>query len=121
MSLFRGRDDVYARKWQNKEGKFGYSPVCLNEWAKEVCNKPKTKCSGCMNKDYAIFDLAAIDKQLNHMLNILSSGINNGAKITIVTRPETDYKEKDKSAFLDMLNSIRLAGANLIFKPNIHG
>jgi len=31
MSLFRGRDDVYAKRWQNKEGKSGYSPFCLNE------------------------------------------------------------------------------------------
>lgn len=33
-SLVRGRDDVYAKRWQNKEGKSGYSPVCLNEWVK---------------------------------------------------------------------------------------
>jgi hypothetical protein len=26
MSVFRGRDDVYAKRWQNKKGKFGYSP-----------------------------------------------------------------------------------------------
>lgn len=64
MSLFRGRDDVYARKWQSKAGKSGYSPVCLNEWAKGVCNKPKIKCSECANKDYAILDSAAIDKHL---------------------------------------------------------
>lgn len=54
------------------------------------------------------------------MLNILSSGINSGAKLTIITRPEADYKEKDRSAFSDMLNSIRLTGAKLIFKSNIH-
>jgi hypothetical protein len=64
MSLFRGRDDVYAKRWQNKVGKFGYSAVCLNEWAKEICSKPKIKCSDCTNKDYAILDSAAIDKHL---------------------------------------------------------
>lgn len=64
MSLFRGRDDVYAKKWQSKEGKSGYSPVCMNEWSKGVCNKPRIKCSDCTNKDYAILDSAAIDKHL---------------------------------------------------------
>ncbi len=59
-------------------------------------------------------------KRLSQMLNILSSGINNGAKLTIITRPEADYKEKDRSAFSDMLNSIRLTGVKLIFKSNIH-
>jgi superfamily II DNA or RNA helicase len=64
MSLFRGREDVYAKKWQSKEGKSGYSPVCMNEWSKGVCNKPRIKCSNCANKDYAILDSAAIDKHL---------------------------------------------------------
>ena len=33
MSLFKGRDDVYATKWVNKDKtKSGYSPVCLNQW-----------------------------------------------------------------------------------------
>lgn len=31
MSLFRGRDDVYAKRWEsNKTGKSGYSPVCVD-------------------------------------------------------------------------------------------
>lgn len=64
MSLFRGRDDVFAKKWQSKEGKSGYSPVCINEWVKRVCNKPKVKCSSCTNKDYAKLDSAIIDKHL---------------------------------------------------------
>ena len=64
MSLFRGREDVYAKRWQSKEGKSGYSPVCLNEWAKGVCNKPKVKCSGCTNRNYAVLDSVSIDKHL---------------------------------------------------------
>ena len=32
-SLFRGREDVYARRWQSRTtGKGGYQPVCINEW-----------------------------------------------------------------------------------------
>lgn len=31
MSLFKGRDDVYAKRWQSKDGRSGYAPVCLNE------------------------------------------------------------------------------------------
>ena len=59
-------------------------------------------------------------KRLSQMMNIFISGINNGAKLTIITRPETDYKEKDKLAFEDMVNSIQITGANVIFKSNIH-
>lgn len=32
MSLFRGRNDVYAKRWTNKKGISGYSPACSNEW-----------------------------------------------------------------------------------------
>ena len=31
-SIFRGREDVFARRWHsNKSGKSGYQPVCNNE------------------------------------------------------------------------------------------
>jgi hypothetical protein len=63
-SLFRGRDDVYAKRWQNKEGKLGYSPVCINEWVRGICNKPKIKCSECNNKKYCALDSSTIDKHL---------------------------------------------------------
>src|SRR5262245_57889164 len=34
-SLFRGRDDVFPRRWENpKAGKTGYAPVCNNEWVR---------------------------------------------------------------------------------------
>lgn len=49
-SLFRGRDDVYARRFENpRSGKTGYSPACGNEWVRGVCDKPRVKCSDCPN------------------------------------------------------------------------
>jgi hypothetical protein len=42
LRLFRGRDDVYPKLWQNqKTGKKGYSPACANEWVRGVCEKPR--------------------------------------------------------------------------------
>ena len=49
-SLFRGREDVYALRWENSAGKSGYSPVCGNEWVKPICQKPKIKCAQCPHK-----------------------------------------------------------------------
>ena len=34
-SLFRGRDDVYAVRWENRTGKAGYSTAC-----RKVCGNP---------------------------------------------------------------------------------
>jgi superfamily II DNA or RNA helicase len=51
-SLFRGRDDVYAIRWEGKNGRAGYSPVCANEWDRRVCQKPKIKCSECPHSSW---------------------------------------------------------------------
>lgn len=31
-SLFRGREDVYALRWEGRDGKKGYSPACRRVW-----------------------------------------------------------------------------------------
>jgi hypothetical protein len=47
-SLFRGRDDVYPRRFESrKTGKAGYAPACANEWARGICDKPRIKCADC--------------------------------------------------------------------------
>ena len=52
-SLFRGRDDVYPRRFESrKTGKSGYSPACANEWVRGVCEKPRIKCADCPNRRF---------------------------------------------------------------------
>ncbi len=52
-SLFRGRDDVYPRRFLNrKTQKSGYAPACRNEWVRNVCAKPKIKCLDCPNRQF---------------------------------------------------------------------
>ena len=42
--LFKGREDVFARRWFSKAtGKSGYQPVCINEWNRQLCDKKKYK------------------------------------------------------------------------------
>jgi len=73
MSLFEGRDDVYAKRWENKnKGTSGYSPVCLNQWQSGVCAKPKIPCSKCENKLYAALDGDVIE---NHLKGNIVVGI----------------------------------------------
>ena len=64
MSLFKSRDDVYAKRWQNKAGKSGYMPVCLNEWKTKVCAKPRVKCADCSQKSYGVLDERVIEEHL---------------------------------------------------------
>src|SRR5438094_8750428 len=52
-SLFRGRDDVYPRRFKSrKTGKAGYAPACANEWVRGVCGKPRIKCADCPNRRF---------------------------------------------------------------------
>jgi superfamily II DNA or RNA helicase len=52
-SLFQGRADVYARRWENrKTGKSGYAPVCQKEWLPGLCNKPSVKCGECPHRSF---------------------------------------------------------------------
>jgi len=52
-SLFRGRDDVYPRRFESRRtGKSGYQPACAHEWARGLCEKPKVKCAECANRRF---------------------------------------------------------------------
>ena len=55
-SLFRGREEVFPRRWENpKSGKSGYSPACRNEWVRGICGKPQVKCGECPNQAFVPF------------------------------------------------------------------
>ena len=65
-SLFRGREDIFARRWYSvQKEKGGYAPVCANEWKYGVCIKPKGKCSKCENRVLVPLDDAIIYKHLS--------------------------------------------------------
>ena len=52
-SLFRGREDVFPRRFESKKtGKSGYQPCCRKEWIKGLCRKPKMKCHECESRDF---------------------------------------------------------------------
>lgn len=55
-SLFRGRDDVYPRRFESRRtGRSGYSPVCANEWVRGLCDKPAVRCPECPNRRFLPF------------------------------------------------------------------
>lgn len=66
QSLFKGRQDVFARRWvSSKTGASGYSPLCANEWIEGKCNKKEIKCAQCANRSLVPLDEKYI---LAHML-----------------------------------------------------
>jgi superfamily II DNA or RNA helicase len=51
--LFRGRQDVYPTRFENKKtGKAGYAPACANKFVRGVCELPKVKCGDCTRQAF---------------------------------------------------------------------
>lgn len=54
QSLFKGREDVFAKRWYSETTKkAGYQPVCEREWNRGFCDKKKYKCAECPNRQFA--------------------------------------------------------------------
>jgi hypothetical protein len=72
-SLFRGRADVFPKRWANsKAAKKGYAPACANEWVRGVCEKPRVKCGECPNQAFtAVSDRVVADHlQGKHVIGV---------------------------------------------------
>jgi superfamily II DNA or RNA helicase/very-short-patch-repair endonuclease len=64
-SLFRGRDDIYARRFvSNKTGKAGFAPACENEWIRGICEKPRIKCTACLHQQFVPVSAEAVGRHL---------------------------------------------------------
>lgn len=43
QSLFRGREDVYARRWENADGRHGYMPAVVKDWKAINKSRPEDR------------------------------------------------------------------------------
>lgn len=86
QSIFKGREDVFARRWFSRtSGKFGYQPVCRKEWNRDFCDKKKYKCADCPNRefeqlgyDYIYRHLAGTDPDGKDVIGLYAITGNNG-------------------------------------------
>lgn len=53
--IFKVRTDVYANRWETKDGKKGYATACDLEWQKPLCRKPEIKCNQCQHRKLSPF------------------------------------------------------------------
>jgi superfamily II DNA or RNA helicase len=71
-SLFRGREDVFPRRWENtRKGKSGYSPACDNDWEYVLCEKKRgpgagrhATCGECRNQAFIAVSDEEVAKHL---------------------------------------------------------
>ena len=64
-SLFRGRDDIFAVRWENSQGRQGYALACENEWRQGICYKPKVKCGDCRHQAFLPLEDRAVYAHLS--------------------------------------------------------
>lgn len=108
-SLFRGRDDVYPRRFESrKTGRSGYQPACDHEWVRGVCEKPRVKCSECPHQRF----LPVTDEVIRwHLSGRDGAGRDFVMGLYPMLRDETchflavdfdgDHWREDASAFLE--------------------
>jgi len=59
-------------------------------------------------------------RRTQQMIQELDFAIANKADITVVTRPASDFTNKDLSSWKDAIEQLKTAGIHLVFKSNIH-
>ncbi|WP_419910279.1 TOTE conflict system archaeo-eukaryotic primase domain-containing protein [Hoeflea sp.] len=100
--LFRGREDVFARRWENaRTGKAGYAPACSNEWVRGICGKPKVKCAGCPHRAFPPVTDAVIDGHLRgrHVIGVYPLLPDGNCRFLAVDFDKTTWRE-DATAYL---------------------
>ena len=115
-SVFKGREDVFAKRWYSKaSGKGGYQPVCQNEWNRQLCDKRKFKCAECPNRQFA----ALTDKDIYRHLEGKDTDGRNVIGLYVLNEDNTcnllctDFDDKncehgyqeDVIAFVDVCKS----------------
>ncbi|HSE23910.1 MAG TPA: DEAD/DEAH box helicase family protein [Pyrinomonadaceae bacterium] len=106
-SLFRGRDDVYAVKWEGKNGRTGYSPAGVREWDQSPSHRQQ-KQSFRYNKLFPLSDEAIRD----HLLGKQTVGVYPLRQDDTCWFVAVDFDKKswetDASAFLRMCRDMEV-------------
>ncbi|HCP5564300.1 TPA: DEAD/DEAH box helicase family protein [Escherichia coli] len=111
--LFRGRDDVWALRWESKtSGKSGYSPACANEWQLGICGKPRIKCWDCAHRQLIpVSDLVIY----HHLAGTHTAGMyplleDDSCYFLAVDFDEAEW-QKDASAFMRSCDELGVPAA----------
>ncbi|MFT5339724.1 MAG: superfamily II DNA or RNA helicase [Cyanobium sp.] len=111
--LFRGRDDVYALRWQSSSsGRSGYGPACANEWRQGICEKPRVACRDCQYRELLPLSDEAIYGHLagDHTLGLYPLLENDHCHLLAVDFDEQDWRD-DARAFMRSCRELAVPAA----------
>lgn len=100
-SLFQGREDVYAIRWEAKSGKSGYTPACAHEWKQPICLKPAIKCSDCQNRKLLPLTNKVIIDHLNgkHVVGIYPMNKDETCSFLVVDFDKKNWQQMLQRSF----------------------
>jgi superfamily II DNA or RNA helicase len=115
-SLFRGRPDIFPRRFESvKTGKAGYAPVCRNEWAPSVCEKPRIRCEDCAHRAFVPVSDAIIrhhltgadpvDTNRDYTIGVYALTENETCWFLVADFDKSDWKA-DAVAYLDTCQAL---------------
>ena len=110
MNVFKGRTDVFAKRYISKKtDKAGYAPVCKNEFNKFKCDKPKVKCRECPFRELVPLTEDTVLKHLKGEIGIgiyplLPGDVCNFLAIDF----DKETYEKDVSAFWSICDDLNV-------------
>jgi len=110
--LFKGRSDVFPRRWESARGRAGYSPACANEWKRGICQKPKVKCSNCEHRELLpVTDQVVYDHLAGkHTIGVYPLLTDDTCFFLAVDFDKTDWRE-NALAFLSSCNELKIPAA----------
>jgi len=112
-NLFRGREDIYARRWENPDGRSGYSPAALKDWKTINASKPadRKKVDRVTRKFFPLTDTVVE----NHLLGKETVGIYPLLLDETCWFLAVDFDKKtwadDSHAFLDTCRELGVPAA----------
>ena len=120
-SLFRGREDVYPRRFESKKtGKSGYAPACANEWVRGICEKPRVKCAECPHRRF----LSVTDDVIRwHLSGCDNTGQPFVAGVYPLLLDETCFflaVDFDRQTGSKMLRPFSKCAAGWVFRPPLN-
>ena len=105
-SLFRGRDDVYALRWEGRSGKTGYSPAGIREWDQAASAGRGQKKSFRLSKVFPLSEEVIRD----HLLGKQTIGVYPLLQDDTCWFVAVDFDKKsweaDACAFLKMCHEV---------------
>jgi len=110
-SLFYGRNDVFALRWDNdSKNTHGYKPDCIYEWKHGICNKSEIKCSDC---DFRKFKSLEDNDILEHLSGKKTIGLypllpNDKCKFLAIDFDDSSW-QKDALCVIDTFNKFNIS------------